>query len=44
MNAWSLSVFCVTVAVVLYLVVAEPAVIWPAKWTRGGRAARITIR
>jgi hypothetical protein len=44
MNAWPLAVFCVTVAVVLYLVIAEPALTWPAKWTRCGRPVRISIR
>lgn len=44
MNAWSLVVFCATVAVVLYLVIAEPAVTIPAKWLRRRQPLRIKLR
>ena len=43
MNAWPLAVFCVTVAVVLYLVIAEPAVTVPATWLRGRKPWRIVL-
>ena len=44
MNAWSLVVSIVTVAVVLYLVVVEPALTVPAKWLRRQHPLRLSLR
>mmetsp|Transcript_4954 Transcript_4954/g.14258 ORF Transcript_4954/g.14258 Transcript_4954/m.14258 type:complete len:676 (-) Transcript_4954:710-2737(-) len=43
MNAWSLAVAVVTVVVVLYLVIAEPAVEVPAHWLRRPRPLRVSV-
>ena len=44
MNAWSLAVSLVTVAAVLYLVVADPTVTVPAKWLRRREPLHLSVR